>query len=309
MSYPLESAKVFASVRTIGVMQPILVNDRACEKSYQIIAGFRRAHACRKMDIEMVNVQIYPIDPADTLPAFSLALYENLSHRNFNDVEKALILSKLLQEFQCRREDVIHTYMPLLELAPHEKVLATYLHLWQFEAQIKRYIADHAFPMTVYELLATLSVEDRQAVFEIISSLKPGVNKLKELLNFLDEIARRDHCPMHRILADPSIREIVEHEKYTAPQKITRLRRIIREKRYPQLTTLEHNYQAGIKRLNVPQGLHIQADPSFERDDLNVTFRFRSPGQLKTIADELLILSQQTGLQHVLDIIQGNERI
>lgn len=305
MSYPLESPAVIASVGTVGVLQPIVVSDCPCQGKYQIVAGFRRAYACREIGLETIHANIFQVDPDNTLAAFCLALYENLAHRTFNEVEKSLILKKLSAQFGCPREDVIRNYMPLLQLAPNEKVLETYLKIVDFAEDIKRYIAAHELPMTVLELLANLSSDDREAIFTLISRLKLGINKIKEVLTYLDEIALRDNCSIHQVLDDKQIHDVLNHEKYTGPQKIEQIRRIIREKRYPQLTTLERKYHDRLKQLRLPRGLQLKTDRFFEDDDLAATFRFTSPEQLKSFAEELLTLAQKPELQDILDLIQG----
>jgi ParB/RepB/Spo0J family partition protein len=303
MSYPLVSEKIIESVGTIGVLHPIIVSS--CEGTYQIITGFKRAYACRQLGLEMVNAYIYQVEPENALSAFSLALHENVSHRTFNDVEKSLILTKLLEQFHCDRAEVIRYYMPILGLAPNGKVLDIYLKLADFEEEIKRYIAAHELPMAMFELLANLSSDDRTAVFTLISTLKLGVNTIKELVTELDEIALRDNCSIHYVLSGKHIQEILDHEKYSKPQKAERIRRIIRERRYPELTTLESEYHKHLTQLHLPHGLRVQTDKFFEDEELSVAFRFQTPEQLREFAEELLKLSQTRELQNLLDVIQG----
>ena len=306
MSYPLESEKIMASVGTIGVLQPIIVSGCGCEGKYQIITGFKRAYACRKIGVELVNAYIYQVDQDNRLGAFALALHENAAHRTFNHVEKSLILTKLVDQFHCDRDEVIQQYLPLLELAPNSKVLDIYLKIADFEEEIKRYLAIHDLPLTVLELLANLSPADRAPVFTLISTLKLGVNSIKEALTELGEIALRDSCPIHHVLADRQIQEILKHEQYPVPQKAERIRRIIREKRYPELTTLEYEYHARLKQLQLPRGVQFKTERFFEDDDLSVAFRFQTPDQLKKFAEELLQLSQKPELQSLLGLVQGS---
>jgi hypothetical protein len=248
---------------------------------------------------------MYPLEPDNALGAFCLALYENLAHRTFNEVEKSLILTKFLRQFACLQDEVIQTYMPLLGLAPNEKVLATYLKIDDFEEEIKHYMADRELPMTVIELLAPLSSDDRQALFRLISALRLGINKIKELLTHLEEIALRDNCTMQQVIDDRQIQGILRHTQYTGPQKAEQIRRIIREKRYPHLTTLERTYHEYLKRLHLPRGLQLTTDRFFEDDDLSATFRFQTPEQLRAVAEALLELSQKPELQQILDLVQG----
>ena len=308
MSYPLESAKISASVGAIGVVQPIIISGCGCEGKYRLIAGFKRVHACRQVGAEIVNAYLYQVDPENRLGAFALMLSENASHRTFNTVEKALILSKLVNRFQCAREDVIRHYLPLLELAPNGKVLDIYLRLMDFEEAFKRYLAAHELPLTVLELLTSFSPADRSAVFTLIAALKLGVNKIKEFCTELSEIALRENCAIQHVLADAQIRTILQQEQTPVPQKAEQIRRLLRARRYPQLTTLERAYAAQRQRLHLPRGVQLETDPFFEDDGLSVAFRFQTPGELQTLAEALLQLSQKTELQALLSLIRGEPR-
>lgn len=305
MSYPLEAPTVMASVATIGVVQPILVTGCPCQGKYQILAGFRRAYASRAIGLETIHANIYPLDPDRQLSAFLLVLYENLAHRVFNDVEKSLILTKLLNQFGCSRDEVIRDYLPLLGLGPHEKVLETYLSIFRFEEALKAYIAAHDVSMTAIELLSALSADDRNAVFGLISTLKLGINKLKDFHTLLEEIALRDQQTISDILADPEIQAILEHDKYSGPQKTDLIRQQLRRRRYPQLTALEAEYHKQLTGLHLPKAIQLTTDRFFEDDALTASFRFQTPEQLRAMAEEFLRLSEQPELQDLFTLIQG----
>ncbi len=309
MSYPIKAPKVIASAGTIGVLQPVIVTGCACHGKYQIVSGFRRAYACREVGLPMIQANIHPVEPEARLSAFLMAFYENLSHRQFNDIEKSLILHKLLNEFECPRDDVLHGYMPALQLAPNEKVLDIYLRLIDFEEALKEYIAEHEMSLSILELLTTLAETDRRAVFTLISRLKIGLNKLKELLTDLDEIALRDECTLSQVIEGSDVQHILNNEKLPGPQKIERIRQCIRKKRYPHFTQLEQAYQTSLKALHLSHGIQLKTDRFFEDDRLTATFRFSTPEQLKTTAEELLKLSEQAELQNVLSMIQGTQSV
>ncbi len=305
MSYPVKAPQVIASVGTIGVLQPIIVSGCACHGKYQIVAGFRRAYACREIGLPVIQANIHPIEPDARLSAFLMALYENLAHRRFNDVEKALILHKLRHEFECPPDEILQGYMPMLHLASNEKVLDIYLKLAGFEEELKQYIAEHEMPLTILELLATLPDADRRAVFPLLSRLKLGLNKLKELLTELDEIALRDSCTIQQILNEESFQRVMNDESRPGPQKIEQIRQLVRKKRFPHFTQVEQAYHESLKSLHLSQGIQLQTDRFFEDDRLTATFRFSTPEQLRTTAEELLRLSEKAELQNVLGIIQG----
>lgn len=307
MSYPLASDRVTASVGAVGVLHPIIVSGCPCEGGYQVVTGFRRAHACRQLGLKWVNAYIHRVDPDNKLAMFHLILSENASHRTFNAVEKSLIVHKLLNQFGCDRQTILTTYLPMLGLAAHGRVLDAYLPACAFDAPMQAYLAEHDVPMGELDLFNTLSVEDRRAVFALIISLKLGVNKIKDLLALLDEIALREQRPIHSILTDERIQALLHQEQTPTPQKADLVRRYLWEQRYPEFTKLEQAYQQAVKDLHVPTGVRLSTDRFFEDDRMAVEFRFRTPDELRQAAEGLVDLAGKSELQRLLDVIQGVE--
>lgn len=305
MSYPTESERIRASVGMIGVIQPIVVDGCPCSGGYKILAGFRRAYACRRLGLTSVNAHLYQVSPDNRLAAFWLALQENASHRTFNVVEKSLILTKLQRQFQCARADVIKDYLPLLELAPHGKVLDIYLNIHEFTDTIKEYLASHELSMNLLESLGNLKPGDRQAVFTLIAELRLGVNKIRELVTYLDEIALRDACSLADIVNSDRIQSVLTNDALQGPQKAEQIRHILRVLRYPQFTDLEQCYQHALQRLQLPKNIRMQADRFFEDDRLSVAFQFHTLEELRSIADSLTSLSKQPELSRLLSVISG----
>lgn len=308
MSYPAESEKIRASVGMIGVIQPIVVDGCPCSGGYRILAGFRRAYACRQLGISTLNAYLYHVPPENPVTAFWLVLQENASHRAFNAVEKALILTKLLTQFQCERAEVIEHYLPLLDLQPANKVLDIYLRVSDFADPLKAYLAEHDVPMNLLELLGNLAPDDRQAVFALMAELKLGVNKIKELLGYLDDIALRDGQSPAQILQDQHIQQILTDDTLQGPQKAEQIRHSMYTRRYPQFAELEQRYQQALQHLHPPKGVRVQADRYFEDDRLSVDFQVHKPEDLQQIAEQLTELARKPELAEVFAIIQGNGR-
>ncbi len=51
----------------------------------------------------------------------------------------------------------------------------------------------------------------------------------------------------------------------------------------------------------------MKTDRLFEDDTMSAGFRFSSPEELKSVAEELLQLSEKAELQELLQLIQGEE--
>jgi ParB family transcriptional regulator, chromosome partitioning protein len=89
-----------ASIRTQGVMQPILVRPVSADM-YEIIAGERRFRAARLAGLDEVPVLVKDVpDQA----AAAMALIENIQREDLNPLEEAQGIQRLLDEFHFTHE-------------------------------------------------------------------------------------------------------------------------------------------------------------------------------------------------------------
>jgi ParB family chromosome partitioning protein len=90
------------SIRTQGVVQPVVVRPRA-EGGYELIAGERRWRAAREAGIPTVPAVIREADDRETL---LLGLVENVARENLSAVEEARGYAVLMDEFELTLGDV-----------------------------------------------------------------------------------------------------------------------------------------------------------------------------------------------------------
>ena len=92
-------AELAASIRTQGIMQPILVravdNTPGAER-YEIVAGERRWRAAQLAGLTEVPVLVRSIPDEQAL---AMALIENIQRENLNPLEEAQGLQRLIDEF------------------------------------------------------------------------------------------------------------------------------------------------------------------------------------------------------------------
>ena len=90
-----------ASIRTQGLMQPILVRTVAKDR-YEIIAGERRWRAAKLAGLGEVPVVVRDVpDQA----ALAMALIENIQRENLNPLEEAQGVQRLISEFKLTHQD------------------------------------------------------------------------------------------------------------------------------------------------------------------------------------------------------------
>ena len=88
------------SIKTQGIMQPILVREISPDK-FEIIAGERRWRASQMAGLQQVPVLVRVI--ADE-SALAMALIENIQRENLNPLEEAQGIKRLIDEFSMTHE-------------------------------------------------------------------------------------------------------------------------------------------------------------------------------------------------------------
>ncbi|MYM29254.1 ParB/RepB/Spo0J family partition protein [Duganella sp. CY15W] len=89
-----------ASIKTQGIMQPILVRPIGKDK-YEIIAGERRFRAAQLAGLEMLPVLVRDVDDQ---AAAAMALIENMQREDLNPLEEAQGIHRLITDFSFTHE-------------------------------------------------------------------------------------------------------------------------------------------------------------------------------------------------------------
>lgn len=98
-------ATLAASIREVGVLQPILVREVDEEhESYELIAGERRWRAGRRAGLQTIPVLVQ--SSTSDVQTLEHALVENLHREDLNALEEAAAYQQLIDEFGLTHEQV-----------------------------------------------------------------------------------------------------------------------------------------------------------------------------------------------------------
>jgi ParB/RepB/Spo0J family partition protein len=288
-----------ASIGEVGMIQPVLL--RRTHDRYQIVSGFRRISILRELGRPDILARIIEDEAFGDLQLFSTVLHENLTTRDFNAVERAIALEKLIQQFQVDPGVVVKKYLPLFHLESDEKILKTYLSLARMEEKLKQYVLKEEVSRTNIRKLAAYSSEDRLALFALFSPLKLGENRLREMLALLEEISKRDRLPVREIVDRPEIQAILSHKELTASQRTERMKKILMDLRYPRMHALEETFEKKKRDLNLPARVSLFHSPFFEGKALKIEFEFETLDDYRTVLSSLSQLADEKGFQEMID--------
>jgi hypothetical protein len=179
------------------------------------------------------------------------------------------------------------------------------------DEQIREYGRSKGFHPHTMERWLGWDEADRNALFRIVSSLKVGENHLRDLLDWLEEIAVRDGSAVRDVLASRFITEAETDPRLGRADKLKRVKEQIRRLRFPRLARTEDAIRECIHRLKLHPEIRLSVAPGLEGGALQVAFKASDAVDLNRLAGKLLEAAQQDALADIFRLLRGeaaNER-
>ena len=125
-------AALTASVRELGVLQPVLVRP-AAEGTYELIAGERRWRAAKRAGLQTVPALVRQVSDDASLEQ---ALVENLHREDLNPLEEAAAYQQLIEDFKLTHEELA------ARVGKSRAAITNTLRLFQLPPAIQRLVAE-----------------------------------------------------------------------------------------------------------------------------------------------------------------------
>jgi len=125
-------ASLAASIREVGILQPVLVRE-AGEGSFELIAGERRWRAARRAGLQTIPALVRVADDAGALEQ---ALVENLHREDLNALEEAAAYQQLIEDLGLTHDEVA------TRVGKSRAAVTNTLRLFQLPANVQRLVAD-----------------------------------------------------------------------------------------------------------------------------------------------------------------------
>ena len=142
-------AELAASIREIGVLQPVLVRPTG-GGSYELIAGERRWRAAKRAGLSLIPAIVRTVD--DTL-SLEQALVENIQREDLNPLDEAAAYQQLLEDFHLTHDELAS------RVGKSRAAISNTLRLFQLPPTVQRLVAEGR--LTAGHARALLTTPDR----------------------------------------------------------------------------------------------------------------------------------------------------
>ncbi|HUR78904.1 MAG TPA: ParB/RepB/Spo0J family partition protein [Acidimicrobiales bacterium] len=204
-------ASLTASVRELGVLQPILVRA-ADDGRYELIAGERRWRAAKRAGL--VSVPAIVRTTTDTA-SLEQALVENLHRQDLNPLEEAAAYQQLIEDFQLTHDELA------TRMGKSRAAITNTLRLFQLPPTVQRLVADgqlaagHARALLgtpdrgFQEALAKRAIVESMSVRAVEDAVRARLGR-PDGSSDEDSEGKAGSAPSGRRLRPPGFRELEE---------------------------------------------------------------------------------------------------
>ena len=172
-------AELSASIKAIGLLQPVLVRPSSTPDRFELIAGERRWRASKRAGLSTIPAIVRVTDDVSSVEQ---ALVENLHRQDLTPLEEAAAYQQLLEDFSMTHEQVA------AKVGKSRSAITNSLRMLTLPPTIQQYLAEgrlsagHAKALlgtpdrALQESLARMAVEQTLTVRGLEEAVRNAVN-------------------------------------------------------------------------------------------------------------------------------------
>ena len=128
------------------------------------------------------------------------------------------------------------------------------------ESEIQAYAQERGFHRQTLERWLGWKPKDRAALQDLAISLKASENHLRDMMDWLEEIALRDHIGIGDILAAKKFEELKTDPRLGRADRLKQIKEQLRRLRYPRLAATEEEIHKRVQALKLHPQIRILDD-------------------------------------------------
>jgi len=283
MSFGFDINPLINSIKTIGLINsPFVTKNR--EGRFDIVAGYRRIRALKALNYKDAPCMDLSDSGLSGLERLLFNILDNITIRNFNDVEKGMVLRGLMQYMS--KKDIEKHYMKVVGIN-NPKYLDILIRIEELDQDTRRSVANGSLSINSLGLIMELDNPSRLAVLEWIRDLRLNFNQQLKYIDYITDISIKEGKPIAEIMKDGRFLALLNENKLNIPQKAKKMLELLRSWRFPFLCSCEKRFTKQIRQLGLPDGVNISHSPFFEDNNYRLEVIFDNGAELKRKIDAL----------------------
>ena len=144
---------------------------------------------------------------------------------------------------------------------------------------------------------------DGRALARVALALRISENHLRDLMDWLEEIALRDGVNIHAVLSSKTVSEIETDPRLGRPDKLKRIKDQIRRLRFPRLAASEDAVRAKIQELKLHPEIRLTVPLGLEGGCVTIEFAASSHDDIKRLTKKLTEAAERNSMGEIFDLL------
>jgi ParB family transcriptional regulator, chromosome partitioning protein len=293
---PQDKLPLTPSVERLGLLCPVVV--KASDDQFVIVSGFRRIDACRQSRWTDIPCRILP-DDISPLTCAEMAIADNLTQRSLNFVEQARCLELLTAA--TGGLNAARTVAETLGLAFSNALVAKLKSILHAPEFVREGLIKGTLSLPVVLAMSDFARQDAFALTHLFERVPMGLNKQREILQNVKEIAIREDIEVRHVLADDRLQAILKDDALDGNEQARRIRFYLKRRRFPRIVEVEEAFNDRVRQLGLGGDVHVAPPPGFEGTTLTITIRSRDLTSLKRAHHKLSQALENPYVTHLFD--------
>jgi len=243
---------------------------------YRVICGSSRIKALRHLGRESVGAFVVSDREWTDAECLSRSILENRLHRGFNEVEKALVFTRLADRFPHLLPELAEALGEDLKMPQEPKALASYRFILSLADPIREGLARDELSLGQALLLRGFPVDAHGAFFRVMTECGLTLQESRKAAQWTLEAAAREGRGTSDFLEEVVTRPVL-NETTSPQQKALRLFSALRNRRYPLIESWNARFASARSQISAKnKGIHVTHDPTFETTRIKVQIQATS---------------------------------
>ena len=283
------------SIKSVGLLNPPILIKKT--SGFQIISGFRRITACLSLGMAEIPARIVDSD-RQKLECVKFAITENSLQRTLNLIEQSRSFYMLSGFY--KDNDLLAKTASVLGLPNNPSIINKIKKICKLPRDIQNGVLSNTISLAMALELEMLE-KDEGSVFAILfEKLKLSLNKQREILTHIKEIAIIENISIINLLTKSHLREIADDKDLDRNKKINKIRIYLKQRRFPEITRAEKELEIKIKKLKLGSNMKLIPPKNFEASTYSLNLQFASMEQLQENKTALEKIIQNPILKDIL---------
>ncbi|MDY6905737.1 MAG: ParB N-terminal domain-containing protein [Thermodesulfobacteriota bacterium] len=280
------------SLTAVGLLTSPLVRPGP-DQGFQIVTGFRRVAVLESLGHDAISCRELDAGTND-ITCLQIAVADNASQRPLNLVEQARTVQKLTPFFDAPTK--LCQVLADLGLSASPAIVGKLQTIAALPDGVLDGIAKDEIPLSVATELARLDDTAAATLAAVFTRLRLGVNKQREVLTMVREIAAREKRSIQAVLETDEVGDVLENQDLDRGRKAARLREVLTHRRFPAIAQTREAFREAVQAMKLGKCIDLYPPENFESTYYTLQLRFKSMDELasqkaevdKVVASEAL---------------------